>query len=107
MVTLTLTDSQAKTFSKLLELCSQNFSYRICNDVDPELVSDLSKAEIQQMEKEFQQLNGTPEEYDQNHNIVCNYDWALVSYFRMKLNREIKNKEALDFLSERISGVEL
>lgn len=107
MVTLTLTDNQAKTFSKLLEFCSQEVSRSICNDLDSDIISDLSKDDIQQMEKEFQRFNGTPDEYNPDHSVVCSMDWALVSYFRMKLDKEIKNRLALDFVSQRISGVEL
>lgn len=78
-----MTKNQLKLASALLELASKQFSNHGCNDLSEDITDLLSQSEWDELNKEFHDWNGDPENYEPND--IMHYDWLWMNYMSKKL----------------------
>lgn len=76
-----LTPAELKVASKLLEVASEYFSNRICNDFDLTFLSLEERCEIV---RAYEIWNRSPQYYDEN-DVDSSMDCALMAYLSDRL----------------------
>ena len=66
-----------------LELASNGFGNKGCNDVEEEVWNNWSLEERKEFVKEFHNWNGDPEEYNEEYLHIP--DFAIISFLKNKL----------------------
>lgn len=80
-----LTLAEKKLASKLLELAGDSYANHGCNDFD---LTFLSLEERREILKKYEEWNGSPEEYDENHVDVF-VDSSLMDYMSHRLKESL------------------
>lgn len=86
-----MTKKEKELTAKLLDLVSNRLGYNICNDVPDEIFDGWTLEEKQELVKNYHDVNGDPEEYDENNTHLP--DYALAWYLSNKLIKEIKDED--------------
>lgn len=84
-----MTNKEKILMSGLLQIAGFQFSHHTCNNVPDILFHDWSLKEKQQLAKEIEDWNCTPEEYDKDNLEFT--DWILMSFLADKLLKEVGN----------------
>jgi hypothetical protein len=74
---------EKKLASCLLKEAANEFGNHGCNDVDEKLYDGWTKEERQQFCKEFEEWNGSPDDY--NPNFLYLPDFALMDFLAYKI----------------------
>lgn len=71
----------------LLDMASDEFANHCCNDLTAAMEACFTADEWDQLNREYHELNGDPEEFRKGH--ILPYDWAWMSFMAGKLRAEI------------------
>jgi hypothetical protein len=74
--------------AKLLEMASDEFSNNGCNEMPKGIQKLLTKKQWTELDKEYHEFNGDPEEHDPKRPGIMNYDWIAMSFMKNKLLEE-------------------
>ena len=75
----------------LMKMASNEFSNHGCNDLDKPIQDLLTDEQWQEMDKEYHEMNGDPDEYDPAHPTLKNYDWICMAYLAKKFKKELES----------------
>lgn len=73
--------------AKMLKLASDYFGNHGCNDVEESVYDGWTKEERQHFVKEFEEWNGSPQDY--NPDDLHLPDWAIMSFLAFKLKVDV------------------
>jgi hypothetical protein len=78
-----LSKPEIKLASAWMIKAGDEFSNHGCNDIPSDILALLTKEEWDNLEKQFQKFNGTPEEYEPGRITQCDAAW--MSYLAKRL----------------------
>ena len=87
-----MTDKELLLAAKLLDLAQEEFSNHGCNDLPKDFLEDWALEEKKQLMKDYLELNGDPENYDDNFLYFMDDSlmWLMAEKIRDMVN-PIKN----------------
>ena len=74
--------------AKMLHLAADEFSNNSCNDVSAGVRKLLTKDQWATLDKEYHEWNGDPKEHSPEHPDIKNYDYILMRFLAVKLEKE-------------------
>ena len=84
-----LNETERKVAARLLSLAGAVYRNRVCNDFDLEF---LPVEERRKLIESYEAWNGTPEEFDPEHDYKGFVDFALMSYLGERLDPSLETE---------------
>lgn len=81
-----LSKTEKQIVAMFLEVMDEHCGAHICNDTEPKFWDGWTKEERQQFRKEYEDYNGSPQDYDPNHLELP--DFAVFGFLAHKLKAD-------------------